>query len=519
MNEYGAIATGHPETSGAAAIILRQGGNAFDAALGAMLAACITEPVLNSLGGGGFLLASPSEGKPVLYDFFAQTPRQRREERDSDFHSAKCNFGTVEQEFHIGMASLATPGVAKGLFEVHADLGKMPLKQIIEPALRLARLGIKINPLQAYIFDVVKNIFLSSGPSCQLYASRADSASTLKEGEIFTNPAFADTLEVLIEEGESLFYRGEIAAKISQDCREGGNLTREDFAGYQLKRREPLTVNYAGARILSNPPPSTGGILVAFALHLLEKNGLDPSQNGSIEHLGLLTRAMAQTNKARIDSQLHELSGHLAMNALFDPQFIDLYRNKVLGRPQSLNGTTHISVIDASGNAVSLTLSNGEGAGYIVPGTGIMMNNMLGEEDINPHGFHKWPVDTRMASMMAPTMVFPQDGRHVALGSGGSNRIRTAILQTLVNLLDLGMPIEEAIYAPRLHYERGLLNIEPGFKPKALEVLLDEYPKNKLWGDRNMFFGGVHGVSYYPDTNHFEGAGDPRRGGSFQIVS
>ncbi|MDH5799090.1 MAG: gamma-glutamyltransferase, partial [Paracoccaceae bacterium] len=166
----GAIAAGHPETARAAAIILEEGGNAFDAVIGGVMAACIAEPVLASLGGGGFCLASPPDGSAVVYDFFTQTPKRRPD--DLDFFPIIADFGTAQQEFHIGMGSIATPGVVAGLFALHRDRGHMPLQRIAEPAIRLARTGVKMNATQAYIFQIVKAIYLSNDTSASFFGSR-----------------------------------------------------------------------------------------------------------------------------------------------------------------------------------------------------------------------------------------------------------------------------------------------------------------------------------------------------------
>ena len=176
-------------------------------------------------------------------------------------------------------------------------------------------------------------------------------------------------------------------------------------------------------------------------------------------------------------------------------------------------GTTHISVIDARGNAASLSLSNGEGSAYIVPGTGVMLNNMLGEADINVGGFHQWPEDARMSSMMAPSLIVGGAGDMVAMGSGGSNRIRTALLQVMLNLSAFAMPLDRAVESPRLHFEDGLLSIEGGFGEMESAALARAFPDAEVWAERNLFFGGVHAVGFEPATGRFDGAGDPRRGG------
>ncbi|MGB5763221.1 MAG: gamma-glutamyltransferase, partial [Sedimenticolaceae bacterium] len=267
------------------------------------------------------------------------------------------------------------------------------------------------------------------------------------------------------------------------------------------------------ARLHLNPPPSTGGILIAFALELLRNTDPTALGFGTSEYLSRLAKVMELTNRARVESRLHELHVDTAANDLLHPALITAYRAEVLGRPMAPRGTTHISIIDEAGNAASLSLSNGEGSGYVIPGTGIMLNNVLGEEDINPHGFHKWPRDVRMSSMMTPTLVMDKDGGLTVLGSGGSNRIRTAILQVLLNRLVFAMPLEEAVNAPRLHVEDDKASIEAGYDEGAVDVLAPTFPTVDRWQQSNMFFGGVHAV-HRDGRGGFDGAGDTRRGGA-----
>ena len=280
-----------------------------------------------------------------------------------------------------------------------------------------------------------------------------------------------------------------------------------------MQRRRPLAIDYRGARVFTNPPPSLGGTLIAFAMEML--NGLNPGSAGagSIDYLRALVRVMALTNEARIECGLHEAPPTDAAERLLSEQLLSAYQARIAGHPRAHRGTTHISVVDGDGNAASLTLSNGEGCGYVLPGTGVMLNNMLGEEDINPRGFHAWPTDTRMSSMMAPSLILDADGGVTALGSGGSNRIRTAILQVLVNILDFRNTVDEAVRAPRIHFERDILNIEPGFDPPAVAALTSENPGSQVWDGLNLFFGGVHAVTADSSRGVFDGAGDPRRGG------
>ncbi|MGB7086297.1 MAG: gamma-glutamyltransferase, partial [Phormidesmis sp.] len=338
-------------------------------------------------------------------------------------------------------------------------------------------------------------------------------------------PQFADTLEYLAslgdEEALRAFYEGEFARKIVRDCQAGGGyLSLADFQQYQVIERSPLTINYRGVQMLTNPPPSAGGALIAFCLELLDRFDISPMTFGSAEHLTLLSQAMRWTNEAR--------RSHLD-TALFDPDIankfmaadlVDKYAQPL--RDISSRGgnrwgsTTHISVMDDEGNAASVTTSNGEGSSYVIPGTQIMMNNMLGEEDLNPHGFNQWPMNQRMSSMMAPTMILKEGKPQLVLGSGGSNRIRTAILQVISNILDFEMPLAAAVEAARIHWESGTFHLEPGFDPVQADLLVAEQLGTERvvqWQQSNMFFGGVHSVGLNAN-GALQGAGDPRRSGA-----
>jgi gamma-glutamyltranspeptidase/glutathione hydrolase len=520
MTAKGVVTAGHPETAEAAVTILEAGGNAFDAALAAACAACVVEPVLISLGGGGFLMArraprdarTRAEAEPVLYDFFAHTPRRRRPPDECDFFPIVADFGPAQQEFHTGMGSIATPGVVKGMFQVNEDLGRLPFARIIEPAVELARSGVRVNRLQAYAFGVVGAIYRYGAESRRIFGSGRHEGQLVGEGEILTMRGFADVLEALAREGPKLFYEGDIAKMIDEACRtHGGSLERADLAGYRVRKRKPLSLDYDGARLHTNPPPSLGGILMAFAFELLRGADLAKTSFGSVAHLERLATAMNLSNRARVESGLHEAPDGAAR--LLDAGLLAQYRGRVLGQPTFSRGTTHISVIDGHGNAAAMTVSNGEGATYVIPGTDIMLNNMLGEEDLNPLGFHRWPVDTRISSMMAPTLVVWPDGRTAALGSGGSNRIRTAMLQVVLDLLVFGMPVSDAVGSPRIHLEDDLLSVEPGFPDEAVSALKAMVPRTDIWEERNMFFGGVHAVVADADRGLFTGAGDPRRDG------
>jgi len=505
----GVIAAGHPVTVDAAAEILSDGGNAFDAALAGLFVSFVPEVVLSSIGGGGFLMAQPAGDRhPRLYDFFAQTPRRKRPESELDFYAIEADFGPAIQEFHIGAGSSAAPGVVQGLFRVHHDLCQLPMSRIVEPAMRAAREGVVMTKFQAYLFTIVAPI-LTAGEEAR--ACFAPSGRLLEGGEIFRNPGFAETLEGLGREGARLFTEGEIArAIVDQSDKHGGHLTMEDLKGFEVHLRRPLIWRHRGAEVALNPAPAASGPLIAFGLALIER--LRPQgAPGALD----LARVMAETNHVRA-AEAADLS------AVTGGGVIARHFEALSGHAEVTRGTTHISVIDAQGNAAAVSVSNGEGNGKMVGEFGFMLNNMLGEEDLNANGFHRWRPGTRLSSMMAPTLIREEEGAVTAMGTGGSNRIRTAILQVALNLIGRGLDLERAVAAPRIHVEKsGKLSYEAGpwaelYREEELGDLARAFEDVEAWPERNVFFGGVHAARAL--RGGFEGAGDPRREGASLVL-
>jgi len=513
----GAVAAGDRHTAEAAAAALADGGNAFDAVLAGLFAACIAEPVLCSLGGGGFLLAQPAGGDAVLHDFFCQTPGRCLPVDELEFLPIHADFGTARQEFHIGMGAVAVPGLVAGAFAIHEELCRLPMARLMAPAIALARRGVAMAPLQSFILDAVAPIFQWSAESRAIFNSRHEPEKTLRPGEVLALPALAELFDALAREGAGLFYRGEVAQAIARANREGGGAVGlDDLAGYQVLRRAPLRRRFGDVEILGNPPPSSGGPLLAFSLGLLQDQSIHPGTE-HLAQLVQLAQAMALTDQARQASGLNQGSDGARVEALLSEPFMAEYRAQIhgkLGRASKIGGTTHISVVDRMGNAAAMSVSNGEGSGHILPHTGLMLNNMLGEEDLNPSGFFQWRPNSRITSMMSPTLVRWDNGAVLALGSGGSNRIRSAILQVLVNHLCLGLSLQEAIDAPRIHLQQDLLQIEHGHGDATERHLAAAFAAHQIWPDRNFFFGGVHGAAFDPNASTFTAAGDPRRGGS-----
>ncbi len=509
----GIIAAGHEATADAAARVMAAGGNAFDGVAAALCAACVAEPVLASLGGGGFLLARPAGGDPIVYDFFTQTPRTRRPTAQIEFFPIVADFGDATQQFHIGMGAVATPGAVAGLFAIQRDLCLLPPRELLAPARHLAERGVPINAFQHGIARIVAPILRVHPEVLALHASPRDPTRFAEVGERVPQPRLAAALEALAEEGAELFYRGDWARDLAADCAaHGGHLRLDDLAGYRVIRRRPLESGYRGARLFLNPPPSIGGLLIRLALDLLAQTAFDGIRHGSAGHRHLLASAMRLAQQARAEVATEAIQAGTLPGDLL-ARYHDLMREACVFR----RGTTQISIADAAGNLASLTLSNGEGAGRLLGDTGIMLNNMLGEEDLSPRGFHRWPTNQRISSMMCPTLAQHADGGWSVTGSSGSNRIRSAILQVLSNLLDLGMPLQQAVDAPRLHYELGRLNLEPPVEPDALAALRAQWPDILTWRERSVFFGGAHSVAIGTD-GALTGAGDGRRGGVVRRV-
>jgi gamma-glutamyltranspeptidase/glutathione hydrolase len=501
----GIVAAGHEATARSAQQVLLAGGNAFDAALAAMLTACVAEPVLASPGGGGFLTALPAEEPPVVYDFFAHTPKRQRPREAIDFRPIVADFGTARQVFHIGMGAMAVPGIVRGLFEIHRQHCRLPLDLLMQPAQTLAREGVEINPFQDLIGQIIAPILQATPGALELHASPDAPSRLISAGERHRLPALADFLSALENEGEDLFYRGEVAHRLIEDSRQlGGHLRRQDLEDYRVIRRQPLVHRYRKAKLFTNPLPALGGPLIAFSLGLLEHQTLGKMPGGT-DHLRHLAHVMRMTQDLRCDPRI--MSEQILSAAV-----AERYRERLRQGGISRRGTTQISIADSQGNLASLTLSNGEGCGYVIPHTGIMMNNMLGEEDLNPGGFHHWPKNQRLASMMAPSLLLSDAGDAVVTGSGGSNRIRSAILQVISNLLDFAMPLEAAVSQPRIHFEGDLLSLEPGIAPQTLAALRDEFPNQQVWDQKSIFFGGAHSVRRQAN-GRLQGVGDERRGG------
>jgi gamma-glutamyltranspeptidase / glutathione hydrolase len=485
----GVVAAGHPVTAGAGADMLRAGGNAVDAALAAMFASFVAEPLLTGPGAGGYMLVAPPGDEPVLLDFFVEAPGRGLEPGayHAPLQAVDVTFTDAVQVFNIGASAAGPYGTLSGAWTAAERYARLPPAELVAPAVAAARRGVEVNEQQAYLFEILSPI-TSATPESR--AHFMPEGRPRHVGDVYRDPALADTLERLAAEGPAPFYTGDVAEAVCNWVADrGGLLTRADLAAYETVLRPPVRVRYRGETVLTNPPPSAGGILLAYALALLDREPAPPS----------VRAILAAMEAAQAERTQEFLAG------LPEPGFLERFSASRLG------ATTHISVADAEGWACSVTCTNGEGCGEVVPGTGIHLNNMMGEQDLSPFGFHAYPPGRRLPSMMAPTMVVADGTPRLVLGSAGSNRIRSAILQVVSGVLDRGLDAQAAIDAPRMHFEDGVLYAEPGVDTAALEAQGRTIVR---FTARNLFFGGAQAALRDPATGALEGAGDPRRGGA-----
>jgi gamma-glutamyltranspeptidase/glutathione hydrolase len=517
----GAIAAGHRLTAEAGAEILAEGGNAVDACIAAGFASWVAESTLTGPGGGGFMLVHRARDRTTrLLDFYVAIPGLGLGDAETtEMESINVDFTPESsQVFKIGAASCSVPGAPAGLEAAHRAFGSVPWSRLIEPAVSLARNGIEVTREQAYLHTILDLILRRTDDGRAIYEH---DGRPLVAGDRLVMEDLARTLETLAQRGAEDFYRGEIAHALVSHLREhGGAITAQDLAEYRTIRRRPVQAGYLGHEFDSNPPPSSGGVLIGFGLRLLEALGAsgNPGSAEAFASLIEVMREQARIRDSRFGRDLYR--GGLAKRLNTESAVREALERMGVGatarESAPPSGTTHISVVDERGNAAALTVSTGSGSGVIVPGTGIHLNNMLGEFDLGPEGGDPRP-GLRLTSMMAPSLVI-KDGRpRLVVGSAGSTRLRGAILQVIVNVVHHGLPVEEAISAPRIHVEDGHVHCEGGSDPAELDRLESLGYVLVRWRERNLYFGGASAVEMLPDGS-LAAAGDPRRGGHGIVV-
>jgi gamma-glutamyltranspeptidase/glutathione hydrolase len=379
---------------------------------------------------------------------------------------------------------------------------------MVAPAVALGRQGCEPSPKMRGIVEIIRPIITLAPATAALFFD--------ERGQVrLRNPRLADFLEALAVEGEALLH-GPLAQALLRACgpEQGGLLTAEDLARYAPVWREPLRLTQGDHVMLTNPPPSSGGSLVALGLALAADVPLRELPWLGPRYALELAAVLAGVDRGKACSRGEALDDAAVEQA-----------RRAHAQRRTLGSTTHISVLDGEGMMAALTMTTGEGCGHTLEDFGIHLNNLLGEEDINPQGFHVQPPGTWMSTMMAPTAVLHRGRPSLVLGTGGSNRIRSALVQTLLHVLASGRALEEAVIAPRMHVEGDRLWLErPGLPEGTEEALRRAWPGLVAFDERNMYFGGVHAVGHHdgfgaPAAGEaLHGAGDPRRGGSVRRV-
>lgn len=469
----GAVAAGDRHTAEAAALMLRRGGNAVDAAVAGAFASFVAEPLLASAGGAGMLtLALPGED-PTVVDFFPRAPGLGGRPDELDFVRVDIDFGSAIQSFHAGRGSAAPPLALPGLLTAAERFGTLPIADLVSPAVRMATEGVALSAEAAHVYQLLWSIQTLSEDPVALAGGRPP-----LEGHVLRNRELAALLEDVASQNRiPPSFIDAIVAQFGPDV--GGLLGERDLAAACPSVVAPRSVQLENWTALTSPRP--GGALVEIILRDLFR--AEPRASEDEENLRVAEACRA---------------GHLARAAL-----------------EAHGSTTHVSVIDAQGGAASVTLTNGEGSGHVVRGFGVQMNNFLGEEDLNPDGFHRHAPGATLPTMIAPTVGLHRGRPALALGSGGSNRIRSVIAQVLYRVMR-GEPVEHAVTAPRIHAERDdvWLELVEREDPAAVVGRLREcFARVHAFETRAFFFGGVHTV-LLDDEGRIHAAGDSRRGGA-----
>jgi gamma-glutamyltranspeptidase/glutathione hydrolase len=460
------VAAGHPATAAAGLGILAAGGSAADAAVAAVLASTAAESILTGLGGGGFATYYDAGTNTVTcLDFFCSVPGLDGDRVAGPMDPIEVSFGGVPLLYAIGGASVAVPGVPAGCGAVHDRWGRLPWRQVVEPAIALARSGVPLPPAQARTLASVAPALLP-GEGARIYAP---GGALLRGGDLLHHPGLAGALAALADEGPAVFYTGPLGRALVDAVRAaGGALGPADLAAYRVHDLPVEQAELDGRQVFGRADlNATVSTLQALPADLA---------------------ALPRPERAVI------LAGALREQS-----------------PQRLGDTTNVSVVDAAGDACVITTTLGLGAGVWLPGTGINLNSMLGEDELLTADLSP---GRRMSSMMCPLVaVDPEGGLVVAAGSAGASRIRTALIDTLLGVLVDGLDMAAAVARPRFHVVGDTVHAEPGCPEEELaELARAGYLVNR-WDHLSHYFGGVSAVGLAG------AAGDPRRGGAGLLLS
>lgn len=505
--------------------VAAEGGNAVDAAVAALVVALANEPGVASLGGAAFVTIDPGDGQAVTVDGAVTMPglgldaERTRYARTHGLRDVVLGYGGGTA-MSVGHGAVGTPGTLAALETAHAGYGRMPWRVLLEPAVEAAAEGFPLSQAAAAYLGFARDPVYGWHPQTRAALHHPD-GRPLQAGDTVQVPGLADFLTGYATHGAAAFYRGPVAAAIEADMAEhGGLLTAADLAGYRPVVRPALGFRSGRWRLATNPPPSIGGAVLAAMLLLMSGRPAGDWTVDDLAHLAAVQLAVLQHRADHLDESPEREE---AATALLDGVLAG-GQEWLRGSPSTLN----VSVVDADGGACAVTASAGYGSGVPAPGTGIWLNNCLGEHELNRAGLHGLPVGERLASNMAPTVARRDDGAVLAIGSPGADRITTAVLHVLAPLLGAGdrthadpALLQQLVDRPRLHVRldrepdgRVAVDHEPGLDPLvgAPDGLAARLP-DLAWRSHTgtpMYFGAV-GVASRSARGTLAAAADRRR--------
>jgi len=508
-----AVAAPNALAAAAGTRLADQGGNAVDAAVAAMLVTCVTEPGLVSLGGGAFLtLAVP--GEPVVtVDGYVEMPGRGlpphafgRGTRD-----VVTTYGG-RTAMTVGAGSVATPGAIAALELAQRRSGRVPWALVVEPAVEVARDGFPMGRANDYYFSHVRDAVFSADPEVSAALHHRD-GTPLRTGDRMHVPHLAEFLERVAVQGADALHRGDVARALAEDmAQHGGLVTERDLAEFTPVVRAATQVPVGPWLLSTNPPPAIGGPVLAAMLLLLDGRPRSRWTGDDHRHLVAVLRAV-------LEHRAHELDV-AGDRAVAGRRLLDDVRERGQTWLTAAPSTVHVSAVGADGTACAVTASAGYGSGTTAPGTGVWLNNCLGEHELNRGGLHSLEPGERLASNMAPTVGRHPDGATLAIGSPGADRITSALTQVLASLAHGGYDLQAAVDLPRLHLSRSADGEEVLHVEADLELPADLGPGGVLTRQEHdahaMFFGGV-GAAMLDADGALSAAADPRRAGATSV--
>ena len=488
------VVTNNLLASSAGVEVLTRGGNAFDAAVASLFALTVVEPMMVGMFGAGFFVYRDAEkGEVSTLDNYAVAPLNASETMFKPVKSRQPDqyiFETERRRNMVGHLSVATPGALKGWEFMVKQHGRLSLAEVMSPAIRYANEGYHASAYMSYLIGTVQNELALYEDSAKLYLPGGRPVAT---GKRIVMKDYSETLQAVSERGSDYLYRGELGRRVVDDMEEnGGIITMRDLSSYELIERPPVSGTYRGEyEVYSMAPGSSGGTHIIQMLNMLENFDVEALGFASVEYLHLLTEVLKIAFADRQRYMGDPLRVRVPLRGLTSKEYAaervmeigGEAKHYIYGEPSTYDSesqnTTHVSVVDSDGNMVAATqtLFSVFGSTVIVPGTGMLLNNCMGLFDPRPGRANSVAGGKRMLSSMSPTIVLRRQKPYVCIGTPGGTRIFPAICQALVNIIDFGMTIQQAVEAPRLWTmgikgsPEGKLSVEPEFGEEVLDGL------------------------------------------------